>query len=99
MASIVSISSGSVDGATGADRTIDSQGPSACRYVGRDSKPVVVAALREARGRHGHDHRPSPHAAQLHEDDCGVRRVTTTRAAKCRVSVPTAHLSIRSGIA
>ena len=32
-------------------------------------KPVVVALLRAGRGRHGHDHRPFPQAAQLLEDD------------------------------
>ena len=38
-------------------------------------KPVVVALLRAGRGRHGTDHRPFPHAAQLLEDECGsVRR-------------------------
>ena len=32
-------------------------------------KPVVVALLRAGRSRHGNDHRPFPHAAQLIEDD------------------------------
>jgi hypothetical protein len=32
-------------------------------------KPVVVALLRAGRGRHGDDHRPFSHAAQLLEDD------------------------------
>jgi hypothetical protein len=32
-------------------------------------KAVVVTVLRAGRGRHGHDHRPFPHAAQLLEDD------------------------------
>jgi len=32
-------------------------------------KPVVVALLRAGRSRHGNDHRPFPHAAQLLEDD------------------------------
>ena len=32
-------------------------------------KPVVVALLRAGRGRHGNDHRPFPHAAQLLADD------------------------------
>lgn len=32
-------------------------------------KPVVVAALRADRSRHGNDHRPLTHAAQLREDD------------------------------
>ena len=30
--------------------------------------------LQAGRGRHGHDHRPFPHAAQLPEDDGSVRR-------------------------
>ena len=38
-------------------------------------KPVVVALLRASRGRHGHDHRPSPRAAQVLEDD-GERPLT-----------------------
>ena len=32
-------------------------------------KPVVVALLRAGRVRHGDDHRPFPHAAQLIEND------------------------------
>ena len=32
-------------------------------------KAMVVALLRAGRGRHGDDHRPFPHAAQLLEDD------------------------------
>jgi hypothetical protein len=36
-------------------------------------KPVVVALLGAGRGRHGHDHRPFPHAAQLLEDDGSER--------------------------
>jgi hypothetical protein len=35
-------------------------------------KPVVVALLRARRGRHGDDHRPFPHAAQLLQEDGGV---------------------------
>ena len=31
-------------------------------------KAMVVAVLQAGRGRHGHDHRPFPHAAQLLED-------------------------------
>jgi hypothetical protein len=58
-------------------------------------KAVVVALLRAGGGRHGHDHRRFPLAAQLLEDD-GVASagVTTTRAGKCRMSVGTALLRI-----
>ena len=37
-------------------------------------KPVIVALLRAGRGRHGHDHRPFPHGAQLLETTGGVHR-------------------------
>ena len=50
-------------------------------------KAVVVAVLRAGRGRHGHDHRPFPHAAQLLEDD-GERpppwRQLARESAECR---------------
>ena len=57
-------------------------------------KPVVVALLRAS---HADDHRPFAHAAQLLEDMRAVRRremvrrVTTTRAGRCRMSVETAR--------
>jgi hypothetical protein len=54
-------------------------------------KPVVVALLRTARGRHGPDHRPLPLVVQLLENVGSVRRVTTTRR-KVRKSVRTAQL-------
>ena len=62
-------------------------------------KPVVVALLKAARGRHGDDHRPFAYAAQLLEDDWErplMRRsatVTTTRARTCRMSVETARFA------
>ena len=34
-------------------------------------QPMVIAPLRAGRGRHGDDHRPFAHAAQLPEDDAG----------------------------
>jgi len=59
------------------------------------SKAVVVALLRADRSRHGTDHRRFPDAAQLLDDDGSVRAdVTTTRAAKCRMSAGTARLSV-----
>jgi hypothetical protein len=55
------------------------------------SKAVVVALLRAGRGRHGSDHRPIPHVAQLFEDDRSARAdMTTTREVKCGMSVRTA---------
>ena len=52
------------------------------------SKPVVVALLRAGRGRHGPDHRPFAHAAQLTRGRWGMSvGVTTTRAGKSRMSV------------
>jgi hypothetical protein len=39
------------------------------RALGEIPKPVIVALLRASRGRHGDDHRPFPHAAQLLQDD------------------------------
>jgi predicted DNA binding CopG/RHH family protein len=40
------------------------------------------------------DHQSFPHAAQLLEDDGGIRAdLTTTRAGKCRMSVGAARLS------
>ena len=54
-------------------------------------KPVVVALLRAGRGRHGHDHRPFPHAAQPLENIRASAGVTTTRARKCKLSVGTAR--------
>jgi hypothetical protein len=60
------------------------------------SKAVVIALLRARRSRHADDHRPFPHAAQLLEDDTSVRAdVTTTRAAKRRMSMGTALLTSR----
>src|SRR5262245_49777536 len=59
-----------------ASREPTSEGPrgpwqrSRPRCVGRDlAKAMVVALLRAGRGRHGHDHRPFPCAAQLLEDN------------------------------
>ena len=72
----------------------DSQVPGALDEI---PKPVVVALLRAPRGRHGDDHRPFGHVAQLLEGHGGpsadVRwsaAVTRTRAGKCRMSLGTA---------
>src|SRR5688572_27502857 len=54
---------------------------------------MVIAQLRAWFGRHPDDHRPFAHAAQLLEDDKGVRQRTTTRAGKCRMSERTAGLT------
>ena len=65
------------------------------------SQPVVVALLRVDRGRHADNHRPFAHAVHSSFDGAMVRRRTTTRAGRCRMSVKTArgitrvHLSTR----
>jgi carboxyl-terminal processing protease len=54
---------------------------------------MVVALLRAGRVRHGNDHRPFPHSAQLSRTIGSVRAdVTTTRAAMCRMSGRAARL-------
>jgi hypothetical protein len=65
---------------------------SCLRCVGRGAEGGAL--LRACRARYGNDHRPLPHRAQLSEDDRERHRanVTTTRAAKCRMSVGTALL-------
>src|SRR5713226_4542537 len=69
-----------------------------CRGWSFGKGQVVVALLSASRGRHGNDHRPFPHAAQLlegHWPFADVRwsaAVTTTRAGKCRMSVNVALL-------
>jgi hypothetical protein len=57
-------------------------------------KPVVVALLQAGRRRHGNDDRLFPGGTQLLKHDGSERaEVTTTRTAKCRMSVRTARFS------
>jgi hypothetical protein len=43
-------------------------------------KPVVIAPLRAGRGRHGDDHRPSDHTAQLRREASGFHRCESDRS-------------------